>query len=125
MNKFLLLLQAVCIQCISAQETIEISFEKSSDTIRRKDADFIYPLTLKIDSLNINKDSLKFYTISIKADDERSTLPKSSYSLSFNTVTLDKLTSKYTCYLTLKKDSEIDRDRLIYFSIEVLKRSQK
>lgn len=110
---------------VNSQETIKLSFEKSGDTIRRSQTDYIHPITLKLDSVKIDKDSMSLYTVAVKVLDDLSTLAKSYYSLSFNSITLDKMSNRYTFFLTLKKDSLADQDRLINFSIEVTKKSTK
>jgi len=109
---FFLLILLSTSQQLMAQETIKISFQKSGDTLRRKEADLIYPISINLDSNKINKDSLSLYTVNVKVNDDKSTLAKSNYTLSFNTSTLDKLSSNYTFFLTIKKDSLQDRDRL-------------
>lgn len=107
------------------QPTIKLSFEKAEDTLRRAENDVIYPITLKLDSIGMDEDSLSFYTVEIKVDEEKSTLPKSSYNLNFNSVKLDKIKSTYTLFLVLKKDIIVDRDRELNLFIEIKRDSKQ
>lgn len=113
------------INFIFGQQTIKLSFEKSEDTLRRAENDVIYPITLKLDSEGMPEDSLSFYTVEIKVNEETSTLPKSSYSFHFNRVNLDKIKSNYTLFFVLKKDNMVDRDRVVNLFIEITRDSRK
>jgi len=126
MKNYLLciLLCILYIQVVPAQKTIKLSFEKSNDIVYRQETDVVFPISLKLDSVKIDKDSLSQYIVTIKPSDEKSTLAKSCYSLAFNSITLDKMSSSYTFYINLQKDTLGDINRQIYFLIEIKRKSQ-
>lgn len=109
----------------TAQQTVKIFFEQAQDTIRREETVSTYPITIKSDSVLIKTDSLYLYTVTAKIDEVKSTLPKSDYKLNFSSVTLDKISSGYTFFLTLQGDTEIDRDRHLFLNLEITKGGKK
>lgn len=105
----------------TAQQTATVSFLQTQDTIRKKAVSVIYPIIIKTDSVKIDQDSLKFYTVTAKVDAEKSTLPKSDYKLDYSSITMDKLSSEQTFFLTIKGDSITDRDRHLFLNLEITK----
>ncbi|MEZ2445671.1 hypothetical protein AB6805_28345 [Chitinophaga sp. RCC_12] len=125
MFKFLFLfLTCAGIALTASSQSVLINFKAAKDTIRRGD-EVIYPVTIQVDSIKINADSLPLYTITFKENEEKSTLPKSAYSMDFTSTTLDKLGKEYTFYLRVKKDKESDRDRLLFLNFEITKNGKK
>lgn len=104
---------------IYAQD-IAIKFSKIEERVRRDTTEVIVAVKLEVDKIE-NIDDKSKYTLTAKVDDAKSTLPKSAYSIDFNTITLDKLSRNYTFYIRIKKDDESDRDRSININLEILK----
>lgn len=123
-----LLFTSFLISTISvAQQTMRITFDKVKDTISRKETDIIYPVMIKskADAVKIATDSLHLYTLTVKSNDEKSTLPKSAYKLAFNSITLDKLPADYTFFVTLNKDVDADKDRHLFLKLEVIREGKE
>ncbi|MEI3797497.1 MULTISPECIES: hypothetical protein [unclassified Chitinophaga] len=125
MLRFLFLfLTCTGITLTASSQSVLINFKAATDTISRGD-EVIYPITVQVDSVKINPDSLHLYTITFKENEEKSTLPKSAYSMDFTSTTLDKLAKEYTFYLRVKKDKESDRDRFLFLNFEITKNGKK
>lgn len=123
MKKLFTLVSVCCLlsATVLGQGIGKIVFVKSTDTFSRKSTPATYPITIKVDSLNINPDSLKLYTVTVNVNDKETDIASSFYSLNFNKVTLDKLKSGYTFYITIEPDKEADRTRKIGLNVTVVK----
>jgi hypothetical protein len=120
----ILLMLAIMSSSASAQQTIGISFEKSTEKIRKKETAASHPIVLKANAIGM-KDSLNDYKISVTVDENNSTLPSSDYSLDFNSVTLDKMPSEYRFFLTLKGDTLPDRNRVLVLNLKLTKEGKQ
>lgn len=104
-----------------SQSSVHMIFTKEKDTVRRQQYELYHPVTIKLNSNTIKKDSLKYYTLTIKPNEEKSTIAKSSYVLHFASVALDKINNEYTFFIAIKKDNSYDRDRQLYLNLEFKK----
>lgn len=102
-----------------AQKQVSISFKKQTDAIEKKSVETVYPITINTDLEKLSTDKRKFYTLTIKPDDKKSSFPRSGYELNFNSIPLDKLKPEYTLYLTLKKDTAVDLERHLHLIFEL------
>lgn len=123
----ILLLFALNVGVTTAQKTVKVYFKQEKDTISRDIKPDVLPITLKGDLGKIDKDSLKFYTVAVKTNDEKSTFARASYNLNFNSFTLDKLSAafEYTFYLNLLADPNTDRERHLYLYLEITKNDKQ
>lgn len=116
-TSFLSFIALVCsISFVHAQELYDISF---SDTIkpitRNKESDQIARIKFKVKILK--KDSIKGYTLNLKADIDNSSFPAPGYELDFKPILLSDLKDEYSCYLTIKKDALEDRQRQLILKL--------
>lgn len=109
---------------LNAQQLIKLSFETDSLTISREKNSMSYPIVILMDSNKITSDELKLYTLTASVNRKKTTLPNSAYTLKFNSITLDKMSSKYTFFITVKGDSISDRDRIVHLDLELRKNGE-
>lgn len=122
MLKNLLVLTVLCTSSlVSTSQTAKILFKKKSENIIRKETEVTIPITIKMEMSSIPKDSLSLYSFEIKANDKTSTIAHSQYNIEHNKGKLDELNSEYNAYLTLYGDTASDRERHIYFFIDITK----
>ena len=109
-----------------AQSTLDIGFAVTKDTVRKQTESVVYPIRIRTNTVGITgPELLAQYTLSLEVDDDRSSLPRSEYSLSGTSITLDRLPADYTAFLTLKGDTlrTPDRDRVVELQLKLTKRS--
>lgn len=121
----LFIIWVISFDTASAQQVINLSFEKSTEKIQRQAKAITFPITLLSDTIQIPKDSLVLYKVEAKVNDNKSTIPASAYKLEFNSINLEKLPSKYTFFLTIEGDTIADRDRILFLDLELIKKGKK
>jgi len=121
MNCLLILMYSSAVH----SQSISIVFTKDADTIQRSASEVIHPVTIKVEENKIPEKDRSTYLLKVEIDETTSTLPRSAYSIDFNTVTIDKLSNEYTFYIRIKKDEETDRERNIDLNIEIYDKDGK